>query len=67
MGFLRDLGGAVLNGAKNWNDEAMRYYEQGMEMSDDRLRKEFQRAREKPSNKARLAGYNKAAQERGIR
>ena len=66
MGFLSDLGSAALNGVRNWSQEANEYYERGMDMSDDRLRKEFQRARENPSNKARLAGYAKAAQERGL-
>ena len=66
MGFLRDLGGAALNGVRNWAQEANEYYERAMDMSDDRLRQEFQRARENPRNKARLAGYSKAVQERGL-
>ena len=70
MGFLRDLGGAALgaavNGARNWAQEANEYYEKGMDMSDERLRKAFKTARENPSNKARLAGYSTAMQERGL-
>ena len=44
----------------------MEYYDKAMDMDDERLLREFERAKRDTSNKARLAGYNKVVQERGL-
>ena len=67
MGFFKDLGGAVLNAAKEWSEEANEYYEEAMSIyDDDEFKAELQRAR-RGSNMAKRTGYDKAAKERGIR
>ena len=66
MGFFSNLGGAVLNGAKEWSEEANEYYEEAMSISDDDEFKEELRRVRRGSNMAKRVGYNKAAKERGI-
>ena len=66
MGFFSNLGGAVLNSAKEWSEEANEYYEEAMSISDDdEFKAELQRAR-RGSNLAKRVGYNKAAKQRNI-
>ena len=66
MGFFGDLGNAALNGLKDWSAEAQEYYQEGMSMSKEELREEYQRAM-RGSNNAKRVGYGKAAKERGLR
>ena len=67
MGFFSDLGGAVLNSAKEYAEESREYYNEAMSMSREDLRDELRRMGNSTANMARRNGYMKAAKERGIR
>lgn len=67
MGFFSDLGGAILNSAKNYGEESREYYNEAMSMSREDLRDELRRMGNSTANMAKRNGYMKAAKERGIR
>lgn len=67
MGFFSDLGGAILNSAKNYAEESREYYNEAMSMSREDLRDELRRIGNSTANMAKRNGYMKAAKERGIR
>ena len=65
MGLLSKLGGKIWDGMKNLGEEAQGYYREGMEMDEERLIEKLERAK-RYKRFAELAGYNKAAKERGL-
>ena len=68
MWFLKALGylgGKIVDGVKEWNEEAQGYYREGLDMDEGRLMSDLERAR-RSGSKAKFAGYHKAARERGL-
>lgn len=65
MGLFSDLAGAAISGLQQWNAEAEQHYERASELDDDKLRSALRSALN-GSNKAKKAGYIKAARERGL-
>ena len=68
MGFLKALGylgGKIVDGVKEWNEEAQGYYQKGLELYERDLMSELERA-QRLKNFSKIAGYKKAAKERGL-
>ena len=65
MGFFVNLGGKIINGVKNWSEEAQGYYREGLEMNEQRLLQKLEFA-QRYKHLAEIAGYKKAAEERGL-
>ena len=63
--FFGNLGRKIINGVKDWSEEAQGYYREGLDMNEKLLMQKLEFA-QRYKHLAEFAGYKKAAKERGL-
>ena len=63
--FFGNLGRKIINGVKDWSEEAQGYYRERLDMNEKLLMQKLEFA-QRYKHLAEFAGYKKAAKERGL-